>query len=71
MLGDLNVNFDNFEPTDHNTAIASAMARLGVDDLLSHFHQWRDHRDWQTWSMVHNGIPIASRFWQKTGGFSA
>ena len=61
MLGDLNVNFDNFEPTDHNTAIALAMASLGVDDMLSHFHQQCDHQDRQTWSMVHNGILIASQ----------
>ena len=60
-LGDLNVNFDNFEPTHRNTAIASAMASLGVDDMLSHFRQQCDHWDRQTWSMVCNGIPITSR----------
>ena len=61
MLGDLNVNFDNFEPTDCNMAIALAMASLGVDDMPSHFHQQCNHRDRQTWSMVRDGILIASR----------
>jgi hypothetical protein len=35
VLGNLNVNFDNFKPNDRNVGIAADMSDLGVKDMAT------------------------------------
>jgi hypothetical protein len=50
MLGDLNVNLNN-PRNDWGLQIATIVADLGLEDLISHFHQKCNYREKFTWWM--------------------
>jgi exonuclease III len=50
LLGDLNVNLNN-PRNDRGLQIATLVADLGLEDLISHFHQKCNYREKFTWWM--------------------
>jgi hypothetical protein len=50
LLGDLNVNLNN-PRNDRGLQIATMIADLGLEDLISHFHQKCNYREKFTWWM--------------------
>jgi hypothetical protein len=50
LLGDLNVNLNN-PRNDRGLQIATIVAYLGLEDLISHFHQKCNYREKFTWWM--------------------
>jgi hypothetical protein len=60
LLGDLNVNLNN-PRNDRGLQIATMVEDLGLEDLISHFHQKCNYRETSTWWMQRGNLIIKAK----------
>jgi hypothetical protein len=62
LLGDLNVDFQTANMTSAREAsIEGLVVNLGVEDMLSHIKQTKQHKSIDTWRMTRRDHTINSR----------
>jgi hypothetical protein len=63
LLGDLNVNFRTTDMTSPcEASIAGLVANLGIDNMLNHFKQAKQHQQGDTGRMTRQDQTIHSRY---------